>query len=89
MALRLAERFRYATGKFGGNGTVGLTTPVDVFPSGATLDMGLLHLCGNVWEWTATPWSEGETWEPSMGLTDGAAVGWRVVGGGWMGFYLE
>ncbi|MEA2078589.1 MAG: SUMF1/EgtB/PvdO family nonheme iron enzyme, partial [Pseudomonadota bacterium] len=51
---------------------LGVTTPVGVFPDGATPETGFLDLCGNVWEWTATPWSEGEAWEPSLGSADGA-----------------
>jgi formylglycine-generating enzyme required for sulfatase activity len=45
-------------------------------------ETGLLDLCGNVWEWTATPWSEGEAWEPSLGSADGAPQARRVVRGG-------
>jgi formylglycine-generating enzyme required for sulfatase activity len=59
-----------------------VTTPVGVFPDGATPETGLLDLCGNVWEWTATPWSEGEAWEPSLGSADGAPQARRVVRGG-------
>jgi len=61
---------------------LGVTTPVGVFPDGATPDTGLLDLCGNVWEWTATPWSEGEAWRPASGARDGAPDGRRVVRGG-------
>ncbi len=57
---------------------LGVTTPVGVFPEGATPDTGLLDLCGNVWEWTATPWSEGEGWDPSLGPADGEPGGRRV-----------
>ena len=61
---------------------LGVTTPVGVFPEGATPDTGLLDLCGNVWEWTATPWSEGEDWAPAAGAADGEQVARRVVRGG-------
>jgi formylglycine-generating enzyme required for sulfatase activity len=61
---------------------LGVTTPVGVFPGGATPDTGLLDLCGNVWEWTATPWTEGEAWAPALGATDGELDGRRVVRGG-------
>jgi formylglycine-generating enzyme required for sulfatase activity len=65
---------------------LGVTTPVGVFPGGATPDTGLLDLCGNVWEWTATPWSEGEAWAPALGAGEGSADGRRVVrGGSWDG----
>jgi formylglycine-generating enzyme required for sulfatase activity len=64
---------------------LGVTTPVGVLPEGATPDRGLLDLCGNVWEWTATPWSEGEAWDPSLGAADGASAVRRVVrGGSWL-----
>ena len=61
---------------------LGVTTPVGVFPDGATPDTGLLDLCGNVWEWTVTLWSEGEAWNPSLGSTDGKSDVRRVVRGG-------
>ena len=61
---------------------LGATTPVGVFPGGATPDTGLLDLCGNVWEWTATPWTQGEAWAPALGATDGEPGGRRVVRGG-------
>ena len=61
---------------------LGISTPVGVFPEGATPDSGLLDLCGNVWEWTATPWLEGEAWAPTAGVMDGAPDARRVVRGG-------
>jgi formylglycine-generating enzyme required for sulfatase activity len=65
---------------------LGVTTPVGVFPEGATPDTGLLDLCGNVWEWTATPWTEGEAWAPASGVADGEPGARRVVrGGSWDG----
>jgi formylglycine-generating enzyme required for sulfatase activity len=65
---------------------LGVTTPVGVFPGGATPDTGLLDLCGNVWEWTATPWSEGEAWSPAAGVADGEPGARPVVrGGSWDG----
>ena len=33
------------------------TTPVGIYPLGASPD-GVLHMAGNVWEWTATQWVE-------------------------------
>ena len=53
-----------------------------VFPGGATPDSGLLDRCGNVWEWSASPWSGGADWDPSGGAADGMADGRRVVRGG-------
>ncbi len=61
---------------------LGVTTPVGVFPEGATPDTGLLDLCGNVWEWTVTPWAEGDAWDPTQGAVDGEPDGRRVVRGG-------
>jgi formylglycine-generating enzyme required for sulfatase activity len=61
---------------------LGVTTPVGVFPGGATPETGLLDLCGNVWEWTGTPWSEGEGWDPQAGPQDGEPDGRHVVRGG-------
>jgi formylglycine-generating enzyme required for sulfatase activity len=46
---------------------LGVTTPVGVFPEGTKPDTRLQDLCGDVWEWTATPWSEAEAWDPSLG----------------------
>ena len=57
-------------------------TPVGVFPGGATPDTGLLDLCGNVWEWTATPWSESDGSSPAAGADDGERDARRVVRGG-------
>lgn len=61
---------------------LGFTAPVGVFPEGATPDTGLMDLCGNCWEWTTTPWSEGEAWNPTLGSSDGAPEARRVVRGG-------
>ena len=61
---------------------LGVTAPVGVCPEGATPDTGLLDLCGNCWEWTATPWSEGDAWNPALGSSDGAPEARRVVRGG-------
>jgi formylglycine-generating enzyme required for sulfatase activity len=41
-------------------GGVGSTTPVGCYPDGAS-PCGALDTAGNVWEWTATPWSDGYT----------------------------
>jgi len=61
---------------------LGVTTPVGVFPEGATPETGLLDLCGNVWEWTATAWSAGEDWAPNGGATEGTPEARCVVRGG-------
>lgn len=61
---------------------MGVTTPVGVFPDGTTADTGLLDLFGNCWEWTATPWSEGDDWKPTLGSMEGLPDGRRVVRGG-------
>lgn len=61
---------------------LGVTTPVGVFPDGNTPGVGLQDLCGNVWEWTATPWSEGEVWHPELGSAVGQPDARRVVRGG-------
>jgi len=61
---------------------LGVTTPVGVFPANKTPDSGLLDLCGNVWEWTATPWTQSEHWAPASGAADGEPDARRVVRGG-------
>jgi formylglycine-generating enzyme required for sulfatase activity len=46
------------TGNFAEEGRPG-TTAVDAYPAGAS-GYGVRDLCGNVWEWTATPGGPGE-----------------------------
>jgi formylglycine-generating enzyme required for sulfatase activity len=65
----------------GANRVMG-TTPVGVYPTGATGD-GLYDLAGNVWEWTATRYA-AYPYRPEASLEDPDATGVRVVrGGGW------
>lgn len=42
------------------------TTPIGVFPAGATPETGLMDLTGNVWEWTASRYEES-LWHPAAG----------------------
>ena len=35
------------------------TTPVGMYPQGASLDTGVLDMAGNVWEWTLTDFNDG------------------------------
>jgi formylglycine-generating enzyme required for sulfatase activity len=61
---------------------IGITTPVGCFPDGAS-PYDVLDICGNVFEWTATPWTSD--YQHSDGTTreteDGRAFAWR--GGAW------
>jgi formylglycine-generating enzyme required for sulfatase activity len=58
------------------------TTPVGVYPQGATED-GIHDLAGNVWEWTATRYA-AYLYRPEAKLEDPDATGLRVArGGGW------
>ena len=63
-------------------GRVMRTTPVGVYPQGATPD-GIHDLAGNVWEWTASRFV-GYPYQPDTDLENLDATGLRVVrGGGW------
>jgi formylglycine-generating enzyme required for sulfatase activity len=42
------------------------TTRVDAYPSGAS-EYGCLDMSGNVWEWTASAWSEGSVFKVQKG----------------------
>ncbi|MCE7989264.1 MAG: CHAT domain-containing protein [Caldilinea sp. CFX5] len=69
-------------------GKVGKTTPVDLYPKGAS-PYGALDMAGNVWEWTATKWLEN--YENYATLVDNNpevdASARRVVRGGPWGNY--
>jgi formylglycine-generating enzyme required for sulfatase activity len=56
------------------------TTPVTLFPSGAT-PHGVLDMAGNVWEWTHSLWRP-YPYSPADGREDEATAGLRVVRGG-------
>jgi len=65
---------------------LGVTTPVGVFPEGATPDTGLLDLCGNVWEWTQDTWHDSYEGSPVDGAaweSDEAGAGRVIRGGSW------
>jgi formylglycine-generating enzyme required for sulfatase activity len=72
-------------------GSEGSTTPVGVYPQGAS-PYGLLDMAGNVWEWTRSLWGKGwKSWfrpdfnypyNPEDGREDPEAKGTRVVRGG-------
>ena len=53
------------------------TTPVGVYPNGATPD-GIHDMAGNVWEWTATRYAE-YPYDPDAKLEDPDATGLRIV----------
>ncbi|MEM9387458.1 MAG: SUMF1/EgtB/PvdO family nonheme iron enzyme [Pseudomonadota bacterium] len=61
---------------------LGRTTAVGVFGQS---DDRLLDLSGNVWEWTCSPWREGEGWASVAAQDQEDASGRRVVrGGSWL-----
>ncbi|MBX2998100.1 MAG: SUMF1/EgtB/PvdO family nonheme iron enzyme [Caldilineaceae bacterium] len=63
-------------------GRVMSTTPVGVYPNGATPD-GIHDLSGNVWEWTASRFAD-YPYRTDANLEDPEATGFRMVrGGGW------
>jgi formylglycine-generating enzyme required for sulfatase activity/energy-coupling factor transporter ATP-binding protein EcfA2 len=71
------DRFRCNTYELG----VGTTTPVGIFPDGAS-PYGVLDMSGNVWEWTRS-WSENYPYRPDDGRESMDSGGnWRVLRGG-------
>ncbi len=63
-------------------GRVMRTTPVGVYPQGATPD-GIHDLAGTIWEWTATRYA-GYPYSPDADLENLDATGIRIArGGGW------
>lgn len=63
---------------------VGDTTPVDLYPSGAS-PYGCLDMAGNVWEWTRSLYSYGYPYDPSDATrenVDAPNNQWRVLRGG-------
>lgn len=61
-------------------GVVGRTTPVGLFPRGATPD-GVLDLAGNVWEWTLSL-DRPYPYDPADGRNNPDAEGARILRGG-------
>jgi formylglycine-generating enzyme required for sulfatase activity len=56
------------------------TVPVGCYPLGAA-PCGALDMLGNVWEWTASPWTDNHARRQSMVLADNATQ-FTVKGGG-------
>lgn len=48
------------------------TTPVGSYPNGATPDTNLLDMAGNVWEWTASEWTED--YDPTTAVVPGSFI---------------
>ena len=75
---------------------LGGTTPVGIFPSGASPD-GLLDMSGNVWEWTRSLWENEDDkayqypYDPADGRENANAIddSLRVVRGGSWNRYLN
>jgi len=71
---------------------LGQTSPVGMFPSGATPETDLLDLSGNVWEWTRSKWGMdvrrpdyGYPYDPADGRERLEGPDLRVVrGGSWL-----
>jgi serine/threonine-protein kinase len=59
---------------------VGSTTPVDLFPAGAS-PFGVLDMAGNAWEWTRSLWTR-YPYAADDGREDLTAAGLRTVRGG-------
>ncbi|MCP4210323.1 MAG: SUMF1/EgtB/PvdO family nonheme iron enzyme [Halieaceae bacterium] len=64
-------------------GRVMRTTPVGIYPHGATGD-GIEDMAGNIWEWTASRYA-GYPYDPRANLEDPDATGVRILRGGWLG----
>jgi formylglycine-generating enzyme required for sulfatase activity len=70
----------YKLNSLEGDNRVMRTTPMGVYPTGATND-GLEEMAGNVWEWTATRYV-AYPYDPDAKLEDPDATGLRIVRGG-------
>ncbi|MCA9939126.1 MAG: SUMF1/EgtB/PvdO family nonheme iron enzyme, partial [Anaerolineales bacterium] len=60
---------------------LGTTTPVGIFPDGAS-PYGVLDMSGNVWEWTRTMWGTRYPYQPDDGREDVSKSASRVLRGG-------